>query len=197
MAALGCRVLMATNAAGGVNPAFKVGDVMCFTSHISIPCMSGDNPLVGENDDRFGPRFPAQNYDPELRALAQECVKQIEFTGTLHTGTYCHVSGPNYETAAEIGFLRTAGGDAVGMSTIPEMIVGFHSGLRVMGLSLITNECMGPGESSDNRPTHEEVLAATKQTQTSVQALVKLIVDRMDLSQTPQTPAGKYFANLK
>lgn len=197
MAALGCRVLIATNAAGGVNKGYKVGDVMVFKTHISLPGLGGQNPLVGENDDRFGPRFPAQAYDEELAQLALDCAKKVGLPSAAHVGTYCHVSGPSYETMGEIGFLRAINGDAVGMSTIPEMIVGFHSGMRVLGLSLITNECMGPGDSIDNRPTHEEVLAAVKDTQDGVRDMVKVLLETLNLSQTLPTRAGQFFANIQ
>jgi purine-nucleoside phosphorylase len=150
--ALGVRTLIVTNAAGGLNPDFDPGDVMVITDHINL---SGENPLLGPNLDRFGPRFPAMAdaYDPALRAAALE---SAERTGTaLRKGVYIMLSGPSYETRAEMRMLRGLGGDAVGMSTAHEVIVARHAGVRVVAFSLVTNKAT---DDVVEGATHEEVL---------------------------------------
>lgn len=158
MQSLGAQVLLVSNAAGGVNPIYKPGDFMLLRDHISMPGLAGANPLVGANDERFGERFPpmAKAYDSALRSLALSVAERyLELT--LHQGVYTMVAGPNYETGAELRFLRTIGTDAVGMSTVPEVIVARHMGMRVLGMSLITNTATGDESEEVN---HEEVLAA-------------------------------------
>jgi len=143
-AALGAKVLLATNAAGGVNAAFSVGDVMLIRDHISFACAAGaQHPLVGPNDARFGPRFPPMTaaYAPALRALAAAAAAECGLAAAVREGTYFHVSGPSYETPAEIAAMRLLGGDAVGMSTVPEVLAAAHAGMAVCGISLITNQC--------------------------------------------------------
>jgi purine-nucleoside phosphorylase len=150
--ALGPRTLVVTNAAGGLNPSFDPGDVMLITDHING---SGDNPLLGPNLDRFGPRFPALTdaYDPRLRAAALE---SAERTGiALRQGVYIMLLGPSYETRAEMRMLRGFGADAVGMSTAHEVIVARHAGVAVLGFSLITNKAT---EDVEAGATHEEVI---------------------------------------
>ncbi len=135
MAEMGIRTLLVSNAAGGINPAFRRGDLMVITDHINlIP-----NPLIGPNLDRFGPRFPnmAEAYDPQLVALADEVSHKMGLE--LRHGCYVGGTGPSLETPAEYRFYRTIGGDAVGMSTTPEVIVANHCGMRVFGMSVITN----------------------------------------------------------
>ena len=142
-AALGCRVMIATNAAGGVNADYRVGDVMVIRDHVSLPCLAGAHPLTGPNDERFGPRFPPLNgaYPDALAALAKGVAGEMELGSALREGVYFHVSGPSYETPSEIAAFRKLGGDAVGMSTVPEVIAAAHAGMSVLGLSLITNQC--------------------------------------------------------
>lgn len=150
--ALGVETVLLTNAAGGLDPAFDPGDVMLITDHINL---SGDNPLLGPNLDRFGPRFPAlvDAYDPELRAAARQAAER---TGVaLREGVYVMLAGPSYETRAELRMLRSLGGDAVGMSTAHETIVARHAERRVLGLSLITNKATGDVEAG---ASHEEVI---------------------------------------
>jgi purine-nucleoside phosphorylase len=150
--ALGARTVVLTNAAGGLNPEFDPGDVMLITDHLNL---SGDNPLRGPNLDRFGERFPAMTdaYDPELLAAARESASR---TGVaLREGIYIMLSGPSYETRAEMRMLRGLGGDAVGMSTAHETIVARHAGARVLAFSLITNKAT---EDVAEGATHEEVI---------------------------------------
>jgi purine-nucleoside phosphorylase len=157
MNALGARTLLVTNAAGGINPAYRPGDFMLISDHIYLPGLAGANPLLGPNDERFGERFPplAKAYDAGLRALARSVAAHT--TGlTLHEGVYVMVGGPSYETGAELRFLRAIGADAVGMSTAPEVVVARHMGMRVLGISLITNAATG-AETEEIK--HEEVLS--------------------------------------
>ena len=177
MHVLGAQTLIVTNAAGGLNPAYRPGDFMLIRDHINLPGLAGANPLLGPNDERFGPRFPplAQAYHPELRALAHAvAVTMPEIT--LHEGVYVMVGGPNYETGAELKFLRMMGSDAVGMSTVPEVVVARHMGMRVLGLSLITNSATGDETEEVN---HEEVLAAADAVRPAFSAFVRGIVRRL------------------
>jgi purine-nucleoside phosphorylase len=139
MKALGCEVLIVSNACGGMNPQWAKGNIMLIEDHINL---LGDNPLIGKNDDRLGIRFPdmCRPYDRELLALAQRIA--LEEKITCHQGVFVAVSGPNLETRAEYRFLRGIGADVVGMSTVPEVIVGVHSNLRILGLSIITDQCL-------------------------------------------------------
>jgi len=138
MKALGCELLIVTNACGGMNPNFACGDIMVIDDHINL---MGSNPLVGINDDRLGPRFPdmARPYDPELIDRAQAIARREDFPA--HKGVFVAVQGPNLETRAEYRFLRLIGADAVGMSTVPEVLVAVHAGLRILGLSIVTDVC--------------------------------------------------------
>src|SRR5437763_14650975 len=139
MRALGCEILIASNACGGMNPQYAKGDIMVIEDHINL---IGDNPLIGKNDDRLGERFPdmCYPYDRELIALAQRVA--LEERIVCHKGVFVAVPGPNLETRAEYRFLRGIGADAVGMSTVPEVIVGVHAGLRNFGVSVITDLCL-------------------------------------------------------
>lgn len=137
--ALGARTLVVSNACGGMHPLWNAGDLMLIADHINL---LGDNPLVGANDDRLGPRFPdmSQPYDAALRELARAEARRQGIT--LREGTYVAVAGPNLETRAEYRMLRAVGGDVVGMSTVPEVIVAVHGGMRVLGVSIITDLCL-------------------------------------------------------
>jgi purine-nucleoside phosphorylase len=136
MASLGIKTLMVTNAAGGLNPLFRAGDLMLIRDHLNL---MGDNPLVGENIDAWGPRFPdlSQVYDRGLREVTETVARRLGLG--LRQGVYVAVKGPSLETPAETRFLRQIGADAVGMSTVPEVIAAVHAGLRVLGISVISN----------------------------------------------------------
>jgi purine-nucleoside phosphorylase len=157
MRMLGAHTLIATNAAGGVNPVYAPGDFMLIRDHIYFPGLAGMNPLVGPNDERLGPRFPplARAYDEGLRALARK-VAAAHPEITLQEGIYAMVGGPSYETAAELRFLRDMGVDAVGMSTAPEVVVARHMAMRVLGISLISNKATGE---DTEEITHDDVLS--------------------------------------
>ena len=174
MRQLGAHTLIVTNAAGGVNPAYRPGDFMLIRDHINMPGLAGANPLLGPNDERFGGRFPplAHAYDAQLRALAHSIAASSPEI-MLHEGIYTMVGGPNYETGAELRFLRAVGTDAVGMSTVPEVIVARHAGMQVLGLSLITNTATG---NETGEVDHAEVLAAADAVRPRFAALVRGIV---------------------
>lgn len=137
--ALGARVLIVSNACGGMHPLWAPGDLVLITDHINL---LGDNPLVGANDDRVGPRFPdlSAPYDAELGRLARQAA--LERHVTLREGVYAAVTGPNLETRAEYRMLRFIGADVVGMSTVPEVIAAVHCGMRVLGISIVTDQCL-------------------------------------------------------
>jgi purine-nucleoside phosphorylase len=159
MQRLGIEIMIVTNAAGGVNPNFTPGDVMLITDNLNLIGMMGMNPLMGPNIDELGPRFPdmSQAYDRELMAIARKAASQNNIA--LLEGVYCALSGPSFEGPADLRFLRLAGADAVGMSTVPEVIVARHGGLRVLGFSGISNKANLDGSTVT---THEEVIEAGK-----------------------------------
>jgi purine-nucleoside phosphorylase len=139
MHALGAQFLIVSNACGGMNPLWSPGDLVLLSDHINL---LGDNPLIGANDERLGLRFPDMSapYDPELRALARATALKLGIT--LREGVYVAVPGPNLETRSEYRMLRMIGADVVGMSTVPEVIVAVHSGMRTLGISIITDQCL-------------------------------------------------------
>jgi purine-nucleoside phosphorylase len=159
MQRLGVEILIATNAAGAVNPAFEPGDLMLITDHLNLMGMAGLSPLRGPNLDEFGPRFPDMGgaYDRQLGDLARQVAAEDGIE--LRQGVYVCLAGPSFETSADLRFLRAIGVDAVGMSTIPEVTVARHGGLRVLGISTISNKANLDG---DTLTTHEDVLAAGK-----------------------------------
>jgi purine-nucleoside phosphorylase len=170
---LGVKSLVLTNAAGGINLGFKQGALMLISDHINL---MGDNPLVGPNDERFGPRFPDMTvaYSERLRGLAREAATARKIR--LEEGVYLAVSGPSYETPAEIRAFRVMGADAVGMSTVPEAIVARHMGMEVAGISCITN--MAAGVLPDPL-VHEEVMATAARVRDQFIALLTGLVTRI------------------
>ena len=175
---MGVRTLIVTNAAGGINADFSPGDLMLIKDHLNMLGIAGNNPLRGPNDDAFGPRFPnmIDAYDPELRQLAKETAVANGFS--LQEGVYAFVAGPSFETPAELRFLRTVAADAVGMSTVPSVIVARHAGMRVLGISTITNMAV-PDPLPGTELSHEEVLATGKQIIPRLTTLLRGILQQL------------------
>ena len=178
MQVLGIETLIVTNAAGGLNPSFRAGELMLIADHINLMGMAGLNPLLGPNDPELGPRFPdmSQAYDSELRQIAREVAREGDIP--LHEGVYIGLGGPSFETPAEIRFLRLIGADAVGMSTVPEVTVARHGRLRVLGVSGISNVLQAepqPGQET----SHEEVLLAGQQIVPRLTALILGVLARL------------------
>jgi purine-nucleoside phosphorylase len=176
---LGVTTLIVTNVAGGLHPAFRKGDLMVIDDVINL---MGDNPLRGPNDERLGPRFPGMRdlFSPELRQLARQVARGRRIP--LRHGVYAGLSGPNYETAAELRMLRLLGADAVGMSTVPEVLVARHAGIpHILGFSGITNvEAAGPAvRRRAASPSHEAVLAAARQAEDRFNALLRGVIARL------------------
>jgi purine-nucleoside phosphorylase len=174
MRALGCHTLIVTNAAGGLRPDWQVGDLMRISDHIFLPGMAGHHPLIGPNDERLGPRFPAMvgAYDAELGRLVHAVA--AEQGTTLREGVYLMLTGPTFESSAELRMCRTFA-DAVGMSTAPEVVVARHSGMRVLGISLVTNLALPDGPPAN----HEEVLEAGEAAKPKFAALLKGLLARL------------------
>jgi purine-nucleoside phosphorylase len=170
---LGVRTLILTNAAGGINLAFKPGTLMVIDDHINL---MGSNPLIGTNDDRFGPRFPdmTEAYSTRLRQIA-DLAARARGLAVAH-GIYVAVHGPSYETPAEIRYLRTIGADAVGMSTVPETIVGRHMGMEIAGISCITNPAAGV---LPQPLVHDEVMAVARRVRGGFTALLEAMIERL------------------
>lgn len=170
MLRLGLEMMFVTNAAGGVNPDFVPGDVMLITDNLNLVGMTGANPLMGPNIDELGPRFPdmSQAYDRHLMATARQVAAEENIP--LREGVYCALSGPSFEGPADLRFLRLAGTDAVGMSTVPEVIVARHGGLRVLGLSGISNKANMDGSTVT---THEEVMEAGKMITPKMEKIIR------------------------
>jgi purine-nucleoside phosphorylase len=174
MRALGAHTLVVSNACGGMNPFWSPGELVLIADHINL---LGDNPLIGPNVDELGPRFPDMSapYDANLQALAVQVA--LEKKVTLRRGVYVAVPGPNLETRAEYRMLRTMGADVVGMSTVPEVIVAVHGGMRVMGVSIITDACLPDAlEVADI----QKIIATARAAEPSLTALVEGVVERMD-----------------
>ena len=170
MQRLGIKSLIITNAAGGVNPTFIPGDVMLITDHLNLMGMSGQNPLSGPNLDEFGPRFPdiSQAYDRSLMMMARKIAQQNGIN--LQEGVYAGLSGPSFETPADLRFLRAAGVDAVGMSTVPEVTVARHGSMNVLGFSGISNKANLDGSTVT---THEEVLEAGRIIAPKIETIIR------------------------
>jgi purine-nucleoside phosphorylase len=170
---LGTKILILTNAAGGINTGFAQGALMVIDDHINL---MGGNPLAGANDDRFGTRFPdmSQVYSARLRTISDEAGKAMGLM--LSHGVYAGVLGPSYETPAEIRYLRTIGADAVGMSTVPEAIAARHMGMEVLGLSCITNMAAGV---LPQPLTHSEVMETARRVRDQFVSLLEGIIERL------------------
>ncbi len=179
MQVMGIDTLIVTNAAGGLNPAFQAGDLMLIEDHINLVGMAGHNPLRGPNDPTLGPRFPemVQAYDPDLKVLARQAAAELGLK--LQRGVYIMLTGPTFETPADLRFLRAIGADAVGMSTVVEVVVARHGGMRVLGLSGISNLCIFEAR-GDHKPTHEEVLEAGAIIVPKLSALIKGVLQRLE-----------------
>lgn len=171
--ALGAEALIVSNACGGMNPLWGPGDVMLIADHINL---LGDNPLIGPNDDRLGVRFPDMSmpYDPELRELARSVATSERIL--LREGVYVAIQGPSLETRAEYRMLRLLGGDVVGMSTVPEVIVAVHGGMRVLGFSIITDACLPDSLEPVDLAT---IIAAAGRAEPKLTALVRGVVERL------------------
>ena len=173
MRALGADKLVVSNACGGMNPLWSAGDLMLIADQINL---LGDNPLIGPNDESLGPRFPDMSapFDPEMRELARSVARDLKIV--LREGVYVAVTGPNLETPAEYRFLRGIGADVVGMSTVPEVIVAVHGGMRVLGISIITDECFPDAlEPADE----ERIIATAQKAEPDLTRLVTGVLERM------------------
>jgi purine-nucleoside phosphorylase len=168
--ALGIETLIVSNASGGLNPDYKVGDIMVISDHIN---MFGTNPLIGPNLNELGPRFPSMNAVYDLNLITKVFKIATEKNISLREGVYVGVSGPTYETPAEYRMYRLLGGDAIGMSTVPEVIVAKHMGMRVFGLSIVTDSG-APGEIKEI--THEEVQQVAKAAEPVASFLIKELI---------------------
>ncbi len=171
--ALGARTLVVSNACGGMHPLWEPGDLVLLSDHINL---LGDNPLIGSNDDRLGPRFPDMSapYDPELRTLARAVALDLGIV--LREGVYVAVPGPNLETRAEYRMLRAMGADVVGMSTVPEVIVAVHQGMRVVGVSIITDQCLPDAlEPADIG----RIIATASRAEPKLTRLITTVVERL------------------
>jgi purine-nucleoside phosphorylase len=173
MKSLGIKNLLISNAAGGLNPHFKVGDLMIIKDHISMMTV---NPLLGKNETELGPRFPdmSEPYSKELMKKAKQIAEHMNIK--VSKGVYVGVTGPTFETRAEYKMLHMLGGDAVGMSTVQEVIVARHSGLQVFAMSVITDIGI---RDEDNMITHEEVLRAAKEAEPKLTAIFKELIAQL------------------
>jgi len=177
MKQLGVEILIVTNAAGGINENFQPGDLMIISDHINN---MGYNPLIGQNDGRLGPRFPdmSEAYNKELRRTAKEVADKLQIS--IQEGVYVGNTGPTYETPAEVKMLRNLGGDAVGMSTVPEVIVARHADLKVLGISCISNMAAGI---LDQLLTHDEVIETTNKVRSQFLAYVKEVIKTIKMGE--------------
>ncbi|MCA9838854.1 MAG: purine-nucleoside phosphorylase [Trueperaceae bacterium] len=174
MQALGASTLLVTNAAGGLEPSFKAGDLMLISDHINL---FGTNPLLGKNDERFGPRFPDMSdaYDKHLQKLALSTAKNLDID--LKQGVYVGTAGPTFETSAERRFMRVIGGSSVGMSTVPEVIAANHLGMSVLGFSAITNVATGEADQPEDDP--DEVVRVAGQIGERLERLVRGVIQAL------------------
>ncbi len=180
---LGADLLIITNAAGGLNPSYRAGDLMALTDHINLPGLAGQNPLIGSDEPELGVRFldMTDQYDGALRARALELGAELNLR--IHQGVYVVVAGPSFETRAELRYLRLIGADAVGMSTVPEVLVARHERMRVLGISVITNTADPDAVVAD--VSHEGVLSVAERAGTGLAAIIRGILRSLDAD-----PAG-------
>ncbi|MBV8316387.1 MAG: purine-nucleoside phosphorylase [Planctomycetaceae bacterium] len=173
MKELGCRYLIISNAAGGLNPFFAKGDLVVIEDHINLLNL---NPLIGPNDDRLGPRFPdlIEPYDRALQGLALRAALEEDIVA--HRGVYVAVTGPNLETRAEYRFLRGIGADVVGMSTVPEVLVAVHAGLRTLGFSIVTDMCLPDALAP---VSVEEIIAVAREAEGKLRKIVRKVLERL------------------
>lgn len=177
--ALGASIFIVTNAAGGLDPAQHAGDLLLLRDHIGLPTMAGNNPLIGPNDEQIGPRFPSITgaYDASLRETARAVAQEQGIS--LREGVYVMVSGPNYESPAELRFLRLIGADAVGMSTVPEVLAARHMGMRVLAISCVTNVAISADMDAPPEPNHAEVVAAAERAGSHLASLIEGVLTRL------------------
>lgn len=173
MRMLGIELLILTNASGGLNPDFRSGDIVMLTDHLNF---MGTNPLIGPNDDRFGPRFPdiSETYSLAWRTTAADVARRENIA--LKQGIYAAVTGPNYETKAEVRFFRMAGADVIGMSTVPEALVAAHAGMPVLAFSVVTNECLSPASAPVRG---EDVVAVASAAASDLQQLLLGVISQV------------------
>lgn len=173
MKKMGVKTIIVTNAAGAVNETYEPGDLMIIKDHINL---SGANPLIGKNLDEYGTRFPDMSnaYKKELREKVMDCAKELEIN--IREGVYTYFTGPSYETPAEIKMVRVIGGDAVGMSTVPEVIIAVHSGMDVIGISCMTNMAAGI---LDHPLSHREVMETSKNVKEKFIGLMKVLIKKL------------------
>ncbi|KAI3383591.1 hypothetical protein SNEBB_007830 [Seison nebaliae] len=181
MKLMGVETLIVTNASGSVNEKYQVGDVMIQVDYVAFPMFTGLNPLIGPNDEKFGPRFVSMNgaYTPALVELAEKLGKELEYSDVMWKGVYGMTSGPTYETPSETRMFRLLGIDCVGMSTIPEVIAARHCGLKIFGLSLVTNVVNTSWETVQD-VTHKEVVTMGEKYAERVKNLVVKMIERME-----------------
>ncbi|XP_051174610.1 purine nucleoside phosphorylase-like isoform X2 [Leptopilina boulardi] len=181
MKLVGVTHLIATNAAGGLNPNYKIGDIMLVKDHVNMMGFAGNNPLQGPNDDRFGPRFPPMNkaYSTTLMDIGSQVAEEMGIADIVHKGVYTCLGGPSFETVAELKMLRMVGVDAVGMSTVHEVITARHCDLTVFTFSLITNICV-TDYNDHSEANHEEVIDVGKSRQPVLRDFVRRMVLRLD-----------------
>lgn len=175
MRQLGCKMLIVSNAAGGLNPLHRKGDIVVIDDHINL---MGVNPLIGPNDDRLGLRFPdmIEPYDRALQEIALDEARKANVSA--HRGVYVGVTGPNLETRAEYRFLRTIGADVVGMSTVPEVLVAVHSGMKVLGFSIVTDLCLPDALEPAKL---EDILAVAREAESKLRTIVTRALERISL----------------
>jgi len=180
MKLMGVDKCVITNAAGGINENFQLGDFMILRDHLPVAMWACNNPLVGPNDDKFGPRFPAMTdaYDKTLIKLAQDTAAEIGQDATTRLGCYCMMPGPTYETVAELRMFKLCGADAVGMSTAPEVVVARQCGIKCLGISMITNICVMEYD-ADAHANHAEVIEVANKRAKDMEALVSALLPKM------------------